>query len=288
MRDSIWPLKTNYKQMNLVLTGSTSGIGWEKVKGLYPTVTNLILPVRNLEKAKSLLSKFPDQKKIHLIEMDLADMKSVEKAAKQIASEFPKIDVLINNAGGMFPAGARTKDGLDQSFAVNHLGPFILTKILLPNLLAAKGKVIYVSSEAHRIAKVNKADLGLLRSPNTINAYSNVKLYNILMSRYLVNNYKNQGLTSYSLHPGAVRTAFGSDSGTIGKALIRATQLFFISPKKGAETSIFLANEPSEKLINGAYYVRKKAKSPTSLATDTELGKNLWNFSEEILIKILS
>ena len=274
--------------MNLVLTGSTSGIGWEKVKSLYPIVTKLILPVRNLEKAKSLLSKFPDQQKIHLIEMDLADMKSVEKAAKQIASEFSKIDVLINNAGGLFPAGSRTKDGLDQSFAVNHLGPFILTKILLPNLLAAKGKVIYVSSEAHRIAKVNKADLGLLRSPNTISAYSNVKLYNILMSRYLVNNYKNQGLTSYSLHPGAVRTAFGSDSGTITKALIRATQLFFISPKKGAETSIFLATEPFEKLINGAYYVRKKAKSPSSIAMDTELGKSLWNFSEEILIKILS
>lgn len=274
--------------MNLVLTGSTSGIGWEKVKGLYPTVTKLILPVRNLEKAKSLLSKLPDQQKIHLVEMDLSDMKSVERAAKQIASEFTKIDVLINNAGGMFPAGLRTKDGLDQSFAVNHLGPFILTKTLLPNLLESKGKVIYVSSEAHRFAKVNKADLSLLRSPNTIHAYSNVKLYNVLMSRYMVNQYKNEGLTSNSLHPGVVRTAFGSDSGTITKALIRATQLFFISPKKGAETSIFLSTEPSEKLINGAYYVRKRAKSPSSIAMDTELGKNLWNFSEEILIKILS
>lgn len=274
--------------MYLILTGSTSGIGWEKVKGLYPIVTKLILPVRNIEKAKRLLSKLPDQKKIHLVEMDLADMKSVEKAAKQIASEFPKIDILINNAGGMFPTGIRTKDGLDQSFAVNHLGPFILTKTLLPNLLAAKGKVIFVSSEAHRIAKVNKADLGLLRSPNTINAYSNVKLYNILMSRYLVNNYKNQGLNSYSLHPGAVRTAFGSDSGTIAKALIRFTQLFFISPSKGAETSIFLATEPSSKLINGAYYARKKAKSPTANAMNNELGKSLWSFSEEILLKILS
>ena len=88
--------------------------------------------------------------------------------------------------------------------------------------------------------------------------------------------------------PGAVRTAFGSDSGTVAKALIRATQLFFISPKKGAETSIFLATEPSEKLINGAYYVRNKAKSPISIAMDAELGKNLWNFSEEILTKILS
>lgn len=220
--------------------------------------------------------------------MDLADMKSVEKASKQIASEFPKIEVLINNAGGMFPTGLRKNDGLDQSFAVNHFGPFILTKTLLPNLAAAKGKVIYVSSDAHRFAKVNKADLSLLWSPNTIHAYSNVKLYNILMSRYLVNQYKNGGLTSYSLHPGAVRSAFGSDSGTIAKALIRATQLFFISPKKGAEISIFLATEPSQKLINGAYYVRKKANSSSSFGMDKELGKNLWNFSEEILIKILS
>ncbi len=274
--------------MNLVLTVSTSGIGWEKLKGLYTAFDNLILPVRNLEKAKSLIAKLPEQRKIHLVEMDLADMKSVEKAANQIASEFPKIDVLINNARGMFPGGRRTKDGLDQSFAVNHLGPFILTKTLLPNLLAARGKIINVSSEAHRIAKVSKVDLGLLRSVNTIHAYSNVKLYNILMSRFLANQYKNEGLKSYSLHPGSVRTAFGSDSGTISKAVIRATQLLFISPKKGAETGIFIATEPSEKLINGAYYVRKKAKSPSNLAMDNELGQNLWNFSEEILIKILS
>jgi len=274
--------------MNLVLTGSTSGIGWEKLKGLYPVFDNLILPVRNLEKAKSLIAKLPEQRKIHLVGMDLGDMKSVEKAAKQIASEFPKIDVLINNAGGMFPAGMRTKDGLDQSFAVNHLGPFVLTKTLLPNLLATKGKIINVSSEAHRIAKVSKADLGLLRSPITIHAYANVKLYNVLMSRYLVNQYKNEGLKSYSLHPGAVRTAFGSESGTIAKAVIRATQLLFISPKKGAETGIFLATAPSEKLINGAYYVRKKAKSPSTIAMDNQLGENLWNFSEEILTKILS
>ncbi len=274
--------------MNLVLTGSSSGIGWEKVKGLYPVFDHLILPVRNLEKAKKLVAKLPDQGKIHLIEMDLADMKSTEKAAKKIASEFPKIHVLINNAGGMFPAGLRTKDGLDQSFAVNHLGPYILTKTLLQSLLAAKGKIINVSSEAHRIAIVNKADLGLLRTPNTIHAYSNVILYNILMSRFLANQYKNEGLSSYSLHPGAVRTAFGSESGLVAKAIIRATQLFFISPKKGAETSIFLASEPSDNLINGGYYVRKKAKSPSSNALDKELGKNLWNFSEEILIKILS
>lgn len=274
--------------MHIVLTGSSSGIGWEKVKALYPLFDQLILPVRNLEKAKGLLSKLPDQSKIHLVEMDLTDMKSVEKAAKQIASKFPKIDVLINNAGGMFPTGIRTKDGLDQSFAVNHLGPFVLTKTLLPNLLATKGKVINLSSEVHRIAKVNKSDLGLHRSPTTIHSYANVKMYNILMSRYLANQYKNQGLSSYSLHPGAVRTAFGSDSGTIAKAIIRATQLFFISPKKGAETSIFLATEPAENLINGAYYVRKKAKSPTTTAMDNELGKNLWSFSEEILLKILS
>lgn len=274
--------------MNLLLTGSTSGIGWEKLKALYPYFDQIILPVRNLQKAKSMVSFFPDLDKIHLIEMDLSDLASVEKGAQFIAGKYPRLDVLINNAGGMFPNGKKTCDGLDQSFVVNHLGPFCLTKTLIPNLLAAKGKVIFVSSEAHRFAKIDSKDFGLLRVSSSFRAYSNVKLYNILTSRFLVQAYQDQGLSSYSLHPGVVRTAFGSDSAPFLKTLIRATQLFFISPKKGAETGVFLAQTISTRLKNGGYYERKKANLSSRLALDQELGKNLWTYSEELLKQVLS
>jgi NAD(P)-dependent dehydrogenase (short-subunit alcohol dehydrogenase family) len=272
--------------MNLLLTGSTSGIGWEKLKALIPYFDQIILPVRNIEKAKSLLNLLPDQKKIYLIQLDLEDLKSVEKGAIKIASEFPKLDVIINNAGGMFQNGKRTREGLDQSFVVNHLGPMLLTKTLIPNILAAKGKVIFVSSEAHRFAQIDPSDFGQLRNSSSFRTYSNVKLYNILTSRYLANQY--QGLTSYSLHPGIVRTAFGSDSGPLLKALIRTTQLFFISPQKGAETGVFLAKSPSSDLKNGGYYVRNKAVISSKTALDRDLGENLWKFSEEILFQVLS
>jgi NAD(P)-dependent dehydrogenase (short-subunit alcohol dehydrogenase family) len=274
--------------MNLILTGSTSGIGWEKVKALYPYFDQIILPVRNVPKAKSLLRLLPDQKKIHLIELDLSDLNSVDKGGRWIAENFPTLDVLINNAGGMFPFGKKTIDGLDQSFVVNHLGPMLLTKTILPNILAATGKIIFVSSEAHRFAHIDPNDIGLSKKLSSFRAYSNVKLYNILTSRYLVNQYQAQGLSSYSLHPGIVRTAFGSDSSPLLKALIRTTQLFCISPQKGAETGIFLTKTQSSDLKNGGYYVRNKAVICSKTALDQKLGENLWKFSEEILFKVLS
>ncbi len=269
--------------MNIILTGSTSGIGWETLKGLYPDATNFILPVRNLQKAHTLFSKLPSTDKIDLIEMDLSILESVKKGADQIAKKYDKIDLMINNAGGMFPAGKRTQDALDQTFMVNHLAHFLLMKSLLPNLLKAKGKVIAISSEAHRVASVNEKDFGLLRTSNTLHAYGNAKLYNILTTKYLAKTYGDAGLTAYALHPGAVRTAFGGDSGTIAKALIRVTQLFFISPKQGAETTLYLSRAEDKNLTNGGYYDKKKLKTPTSKARDQKQAEKLWGFSEELL-----
>ena len=269
--------------MIILITGSTSGIGWETLKSIYPKVTRVILPVRNLAKAKKMLKSANFEEKSQLFEMDLADLLSVKNAAEKIHTAFPKIDVMINNAGGMFPAGQKTKDGFDQSFQVNHLSHFLLTKTLIPNLLSAKAKVINVSSEAHRLGKVDLDDLGLKKSSNTLNAYSSAKLYNIFFSKSLKEKYGQEELSAYSLHPGAVKTAFGRDSGNFTKSIIRITQLFFISAKKGAETTVYLTLSPKEKLINSAYYVKKKVKSSSSLSLKQELHQKLWDYSEKCL-----
>lgn len=272
--------------MNLVLTGSTSGIGWETLLALLPQFDRIFLPVRNIPKAEKLIQSLAEKEKIILIPMDLSVMAEVKKGADILLSQTDEIHVLINNAGGMYPGGKRSVEGVDLSFATNHLGHFLLVQELLPALIKGKARIIQVSSEAHRIAQHPGKDFPLKKSSNTVSAYASVKLYNILFTRELVKNYSNEGLTSYALHPGAVRTAFGSEASAWAKGLIAFTKLFFISPKAGAATSIFLATAPEKSLKNGGYYKQKKLSSPSTLALDAQLGKALWDFSRQEVTRI--
>jgi retinol dehydrogenase-12 len=269
--------------MIIILTGSTSGIGWETLQGLYPHAKQFILPIRNLDKAKTLFQQLPDQKKIRMYEMDLEDLASIQKVTDLIKEEFPKIDLMINNAGGMFPPLSKTKDGLDKTFQINHLGHVLLLKNLLPNLIEAKAKIIQVSSMAHHIGTFNLSDLSLEKSKSAWLSYGSAKLYNILISNHIASQNEINGLSGYSLHPGAVKTNFGSGSGSVNKALIEVSKLFFISPKAGAQTSLHLALTPTAQLVNGAYYVKKKAKSRSKIASNKAYTAKLWNYSLELL-----
>ena len=273
--------------MNLVLTGSTSGIGWETLLALLPQFDRIFLPVRNIPKAEKLIQSLAEKEKIVLIPMDFSVIAEVKKGAQILLSQIDEIHVLINNAGGMYPGGKRSEEGVDLSFATNHLGHFMLVQDLLPALIKGKARVIQVSSEAHRIAQHPGKDFSLKKSSNTLSAYALVKLYNILFTRELVKNYSSEGLTSYALHPGAVRTAFGSEASSWAKGLIAFTKLFFISPKAGAATSIFLATAPEKSLKNGGYYKQKKISSPSTLALDAQLGKTLWDFSVKEVGRVL-
>jgi len=265
--------------MNLVLTGSTSGIGWETLLALLPQFDRVFLPVRNLAKAEKMIQHLPQKEKIGLIYLDLSNLASIKAGAAVLLSQVDEIQVLINNAGGMYPAGKRTAEGVDLSFSSNHLGQFLLFQELLPALIKGQAKVIQVSSEAHRIASTPEQDFSLRKSSSTVASYAKVKLYNILFTNEIITNYASEGLTSYALHPGAVRTAFGSEASAWAKGLIAFTKLFFISPKAGAATTIFLATTPKENLKNGGYYKNKKLSSTSTLARDSKLGKALWEFS---------
>ncbi len=269
--------------MNLVLTGSTSGIGWETLKALIPLADRVFLPVRNIKKAEKMIQHLFQKEKIVLIPMDLSIMAEVKKGAIQILEQCKEIHLLINNAGGMFPAGKKTSEGLDLTFATNHLGHFLLTRELMPALIRGEAKIIHVSSIAHQIATDPSKDFGLLKSTNTGTAYGKGKLYNILFSNELKNRFESKGISTYTLHPGAVKSAFGSETSLWAKLIIEVSKLIFISPKAGAQTTIFLATTPKSQLRNGGYYVKKKPKTPSALARNHKLSAALWDYSEAVL-----
>jgi NAD(P)-dependent dehydrogenase (short-subunit alcohol dehydrogenase family) len=274
--------------MNLVLTGSTSGIGWETLLALLPKFDRIFLPVRNLAKAEKLIQHLPQKEKIVLLYLDLSNLASVKAGAAVLLSQVDAIHVLINNAGGMYPGGKRTSEGLDLSFSSNHLGQFLLFQELLPALIKGQAKVIQVSSEAHRIAGSPQQDFSLRKSSSTVASYAKVKLYNILFTNEIIKKYGSEGLSAYSLHPGAVRTAFGSEASPWAKGLIAFTKLFFISPKAGAATTIFLATTPKENLKNGGYYKNKKLSIPSSISRDPNLATALWEFSLEEIHRVFT
>jgi retinol dehydrogenase-12 len=273
--------------MNLAITGPTSGIGSVTFQELCPEFDQIFLLARNKTKADQLIANIPksQKEKVIFIPLDLADMNSVKNTAKILSSKTAQIDVLINNAGGIFPKKEITKDGFELTLAANHLGHFLLTNLLLPLLLKSENpKVINVSSEAHRAAKPNFSDLNYANTGfSSFNAYANVKLFNILFTKALVNKYGDKGLKSYALHPGVVKTNFGKEADGIFKIFWKLASPFMITAKEGAQTSIFLAKSNMPKNQNGYYFKKKKPSTPSGMARSKDLREKLWEISEEMV-----
>ena len=283
------PLDSNANRhtMNLAITGATSGIGIETVKALAPNFAEVFLLVRNTERAEQLVAQWTEEghsANFHVIPCDLADLKTVAAAAEKIKAKCSQLDVLINNAGGINKERKITKDGLELSFSVNHLGHFLLTQRLMPLLLAGGGaRIINVSSEAHKVAKPDMSDLQSKKSYNPLKAYGNVKLFNILFTRSLVERYGDEGIHVFSLHPGMVRTNFGSGFTGLVKFGMKIVKPLMISPKKGAQMSIFLARDPSVLKLNGGYFKKGKLAKASRIADSVELRNQLWEESDKLL-----
>ena len=273
--------------MNLAITGPTSGIGSVAFQELCPEFNLVFLLARSKEKADRLISTLPeDQKeKVIFIPLDLADMDSVKNAAISLLKRTEQLDVLINNAGGIFPKKEMTKDGFELTLSANHLGHFLLTNLLLPILLKSKDpKIINVSSEAHRAAKVDLSNLNYEKSRySSFNAYANVKLFNILFTKSLIDRYGAKGLTSYALHPGVVNTNFGKEADGIFNMFWKLAKPFMITSKEGAQTTIFLAKSKIPQKQNGFYIKKNKPLVPSGLARSKDLREKLWEKSEAML-----
>jgi NAD(P)-dependent dehydrogenase (short-subunit alcohol dehydrogenase family) len=271
-----------------VITGATSGIGKETALALAKKDHSLYLLVRNTDKGELLKQDIVGQtgnQSIHVIKCDLADLQSVRDAVVLLKSRLTVINVLINNAGGIFDEFKHTADGFEETFATNHLGHFLLSTSLMPLLLNGHARIISVSSEAHKPARSE-----WLNDPqfehkeySSFKAYALAKLLNIYFTKSLVDHFGSQGITAYALHPGLVDTGFGGNLSGFGKLLMKLARPFMITAAEGAQTTIYLATEPGIENLSGQYFKKKKPAKTSSDAKYVPARERLWQLSEDLV-----
>ncbi len=263
----------------IAITGATSGIGLATSEALLEKGNHLIFLVRNTDKAEKVIANWDKKENVSIIKCDLADLKSVRKAGEELLDKTNQLDVLINNAGGTFQERFESTDGFELHLAVNHLGHFLLAKILMPLLEKSKTKIVNVSSEAHRAGKPDWSDLNLKKSYSAIKGYGNAKLYNILFTKSLV----DKGFTSYALHPGVIDSGFGDSLPGFFKFMWKLGKPFMKTTREGASTSIYLATNELSEDKNGAYFKDKKVNKASSIANSEAARKRLWEESEKMV-----
>ena len=211
---------------------------------------------------------------------DLASLAQVRRLAADLASKLERIDVLVNNAGAIHTTRKVTVDGLEMTFAVNHLAPFLLTNLLLPRLAAsAPARVVTVASDAHRVGPLDFGDLQAERGYAAMMVYGRSKLCNILFAAELARRLAGTGVTSNSLHPGVVATGFGRNDAGWLSAGVKLLAPLFISPGKGARTSLHLATSPEVEGLTGRYFKDSRPARPSRAALDEVAAKRLWEAS---------
>lgn len=270
---------------NVLITGITSGIGMVTANVLQKNGFDVTGLVRNPEKAVQLKKDGTLNPKIRILKCDLASLESVNQCVSLIKSELGKIDLLINNAGGVFLERKITEDELEMTFAVNHLGHFALTLGIMEILEKSQASVINVSSEAHRSGKLNFEDLQGKNKFSGWKAYANGKLCNIYFTTELHDRYYKKGISAVSLHPGVVRTNFFNPFGGLLGGLIKIFSFLMASPEKGAATQLFLAQSDSLREFSGKYFRKKEEKQPSRVARDNEKALQLWETSESLLVE---
>jgi len=271
-----------------LITGATDGIGKETARCLGKQNAQLILVGRNPEKGEKVQKKLiaiTGNDQIDIMTADLSNMNAIQKLSAEIHKKYNKLNVLINNAGAFFSKREITDDGFEKTFALNHLGYFLLTKLLLD--LIKKGKnprIINVASGAHIGATLDFDNLQGKNDYSGWAAYKRSKLMNIMFTYKLAELLKDTPITVNTLHPGFVRTRFGdNNTGIVGIGLNLVKKIGAISIKKGAETSVFLATSPTVKGVSGKYFVKCKPEKSSSSSYNKSDIDRLWRTTDECL-----
>lgn len=272
----------------ILITGANSGLGFEAAKQLAKQGHEIILLCRNKEKgeiAVSEIKSYSNNQNIHLYTANLASQKSIETVAQQIKKDISKLDVLLNNAGGVFNNFQLSEDGIEMTIANNHFNYFWLTYYLFDLLKNGKdARIINVASDSHYSAKKIAIESFYQKKGNyfVLSAYEQSKLANVLFTYTLAEKAKPYNITVNALHPGFVYTPIGEKNGNkfFGMVWSAASKLFGLSVEKGARSHIYLASSDEVKDISGKYFHNCKAKKSSSISYDKNLQAMLWNESE--------
>lgn len=273
-----------------LITGPTNGIGRETALALGEKGYKLFLLCRNQQAGEALADEIaarPNAARPQVLKADLGDFAEVKAAAETFLASGEPLDVLINNAG-IVNLDRIIDGGIEQMFRVNHLGHFLLTRLLLDSIIESRGRIVVVASDAHAFCPgMQFDDINFEHNFATFKTYGHSKLANMLMTRSLAQKLEGTGVVVNSLHPGAVSSKLGHNNKRWYAPLLRLMmRLFFISTEKGADTSIYLATTDEVK-TSGNYYYKRKTRGLKKWARSDADAEKLWRLSEQMLAEYL-
>lgn len=274
-----------------LITGGNSGIGKHTAMGLCAQGYRVMITSRNPERGAAAVAEIEqasDGGHVECVPLDLASFDSIHACAQEVLSRHDRLDLLVNNAGLVLGDRRETQEGFEMTFGVNHLGHFLLTRLLLERLKAsAPARIVNLASDAHRGARkgLDFDDLQRTRGYSLMAVYSESKLANIYYTRELARRLEGTGVTVNAVHPGVVATGFARDGDTTGilRALVSLIRPFLLSEAKGARTSIYVATSPELEGKSGGYYAKSRPAKPTSVAMDDDAARRLWEVSEALV-----
>jgi NAD(P)-dependent dehydrogenase (short-subunit alcohol dehydrogenase family) len=270
-------------EKTVLITGANQGIGKASAMALGKMGASLVLVCRNETKAREAIADIEKAgaRNVELIVGNLASQADVRRVAAKFISGHERLDVLMNNAGVLVPSRRTTVDGIEETLAINHLAPFLLTNLLLDVLKKTpRARIVNVSSRAHGGARIHWDDVQLGRGYSANKAYGQSKLCNILFTRALAKRLESTGVTANSLHPGVIASGFGHTYGGIISAVLNLAKPFLLTPEVGAKTPVWLASSPDVDGITGKYFAKCKEVKPSPRALEEGAPERLWKISE--------
>jgi NAD(P)-dependent dehydrogenase (short-subunit alcohol dehydrogenase family) len=273
-----------------LVTGANSGIGKVTAKALAAGGATVIMVCRNRDKgeaARDEIVRETRNENVDLMIADFSDLSQIGRLAAEVKAKYPRLHALVNNAGAYNDKRRLSADGYETTFAVNHLGYFLLTVELLDLLKSsAPARVVNVSSEAHRSARINLDDLNLENGYGGWKAYGQSKLANVLFTYELARRLIGAGVTANCMHPGVVGTGFFDKIGGLTGKFLRLFAPFMRTPEKGADTIIWLASSPEVEGITGKYFVDRKEQATNPESYNATIAARLWEVSERMCSSI--
>jgi NAD(P)-dependent dehydrogenase (short-subunit alcohol dehydrogenase family) len=271
-----------------MVTGANSGIGKATALALAQMGATVVMVCRDRargEQARSEIITTSRNTAVDLLQADLSSQQSIRQLVEDFQQHYPHLHVLINNAGASFPRRRETVDGVEMTFAVNYLAPFLLTTLLLDALKAsAPARIVNVSSNSHEAGYIKLDNLQSKNPYGSMKVYGQSKLAVVLFTYELARRLQGTGVTVNCLHPGFVATHFGQrDVGAAFRLLVKVIGSFGTSPEKGAKTSIYLASSPAVEGVTGTYFVKSIPKRSAAISYDESLQRHLWEQSAQLV-----